>query len=56
MLNSLCETLNVEFTKYTMVVTALTCCAAIPVQGETTSKACKLNCKDDNVCDVEEWE
>ena len=37
-----CRALGVEFTKRTIVVTALTGCAAVPIGGETTHSACGL--------------
>ena len=37
-----CHELGVEFTRRTIVVTALTGCAAVPIGGETTHSACGL--------------
>ena len=50
---NLCHALNVEFTRFTIVVTALTGAAAVNINGETTSRACKLNSK--NVEKSDEW-
>ena len=51
----LCDNLNVEFNQRTIVVTALTGVAAVSINGETTSKACGLNSKNEVSFD-EEWE
>ena len=48
----LCQALNVEFSRNTIVVTALTGAAAVSINGQTTSKACKLNSKNVEKCDV----
>jgi hypothetical protein len=50
----LCDSLNIEFTARTIVVTALTGAAAVSINGETTSKACGLNAK--CVCPDDEWD
>ena len=42
---TLCDNLNIEFNKRTIVVTALTGAAAVSINGETTAKACQLKSK-----------
>ena len=43
---NLCQALSVELSRHTIVVTALTGAAAVNINGETTSRVCKLNkCK-----------
>ena len=51
---NLCQELNVEFSRHTIVVTALTGATAVNINGETTSRACKLNKNRNNIekCDV----
>ena len=46
-----CQELNLEFSRQTIIVTALTGAAAVNINGQTTSKACKLNCKNIEKCD-----
>ena len=41
----LCDELNIEFNKRTIVTTALTGTAAVSINGETTARACKLKSK-----------
>ena len=48
--------LDIAFTKRTLVVTAMTGTAAVNVHGETTHKACQLNCLQSNVTSDDEWE
>ena len=51
---TLCDNLNIEFNKRTIVVTALTGAAAVSINGETTAKACQL--KSNNVEEDSAWE
>ena len=44
------KALNVQFTRQTIVVTALTGAAAITVNGQTIARACKLNNKNIKLC------
>ena len=48
-----CETSRVLFSRHTIVVTAMTGVAVINVNGETTSRACKLMAK--NLVRCEKW-
>ena len=49
------DTLEIAFTKRTIVVTAMTGTAAVNINGETVHKACCLNCDKKNVNPDEEW-
>ena len=40
---NLCQALNVEFSRFTIVVTAMTGAAAVNINGQTVHRACKLN-------------
>ena len=42
---TLCDNLNIEFNKRTIVVTALTGAAAVSINGEITAKSCQPNSK-----------
>ena len=52
---NLCIALNVEFSRHTILVTALTGAAAVGINGETTSRACKLNSNSDKIKMDEVW-
>ena len=52
---NLCQALNVEFSRHTIVVTALTGAAAVNINGETTSRACKLNKNRNNIEKCDFW-
>ena len=54
----LCENLNLEFNKRSIVVTALTGSAAVGINDETNHHACQIspNNNQQKLKDVEEWE
>ena len=50
---NLCQALNVEFSRFTIVVTAMTGAAAVNINGQTVHRACKLN--NSNIEKSDEW-